>query len=154
MSEQLIKHDEEPSEMKRTTQGQVLNQSENLAEASTSCFTDGGKEYLRNAVQEYADRLINESRNIEQMEHTGQGDPEITGAHVEEAKWVLIRRLRRSSLKCRWIFTVRIGQAIMVAVVGIGASNFKETWGALMCVGGVFACSILLLVERELTREL
>ena len=48
---------------------------------------------------------------------------------------------------------VRVVQVLMAAVTGIGASNFSQQWGALLCVGGVLLGSISLVVERELDRD-
>jgi len=114
----------------------------------------GGRDHFLANVQDHAQQLFNEARNIEEMEHTGPGQPEITAAHVEEAKWVLVRRQRRRARGTRLIFPLRAGQAVTTALVGIGASNFDQTWGALLCIGAVFLGSMLLLVEREFTREL
>ena len=117
-------------------------------------LTDGAKQYFNCTVKEYADKLLSESSNIEKMEHAGTGDAEITAGHVEEAKWVLIRRLRRTTGQSKWAVVARIGQTLMVAAVGVGASNFGQTWGSVLCLVGVFIGSILLVVEREVTREI
>lgn len=117
-------------------------------------LTDGATRYFDGAVREYADKLLSEASSIEKTEHTGSGEAEITAAHVEEAKWVLIRRLRRSAGHSRWVVVVRIGQTVAAAAVGVGASNFSQTWGAVLCLVGVFIGSILMVAERELTREL
>lgn len=114
----------------------------------------GAREHFTASVQVYVRQLFNEALNIEGIEHAGSGPPEITAAHVEEAKWILIRRQRRHARSSRWIAILRIGQGLTSAAIGIGASNFKESWGALMCIGGVFVGSMLLIVEREVTREL
>lgn len=119
-----------------------------------SDLTVGAKRYFNCAVHEYAEKLTSESRNIEQMEHTGDGAPEITAAHVEEAKWVLIRRLRRSTTKGKWPVVCRIGQTLAATVIGIGASNFSKTWGSVICLLGVVLGSLLLVIEREISRDL
>ena len=121
--------------------------------AYLSNLTEGAIDYFTQAVKEYAERLKRESENIEYMEHTGEGPPEITAAHVQEAKWVSLRRMRRRATSSKWNAILRLGQLVMSTVVGIGASNFTQTWGALMCVIGVLMGSILLIAERELTRE-
>lgn len=116
-------------------------------------FVPGGREYFAAAIREYVERLLVQSQSIEENEHTGSGPAEITAAHVEEAKWVLIRRQRRRAQKRGWIMFVRVVQVLMAAVTGIGASNFSQQWGALLCVGGVLLGSISLVVERELDRD-
>jgi hypothetical protein len=113
----------------------------------------GGREYFAAAVREYADSLLSQARNIEDSEHTGSGPPEITAAHVEEAKWVLIRRQRRRAQESGWVSVLRVVQVLMAALTGIGASNFSQQWGAALCVVGVLVGSISLVVERELGRE-
>jgi len=117
-------------------------------------FTQGARSYFEKTVVEYGDKLGSESRSIERMEHAGGGPAEITAAHVEEAKWVLVRRLRRSAMRSRWPVVVRIGQTLAAVAVGIGASNFAVAWGGVMCVVGVLSGSLLLVIEREMTREL
>jgi len=117
-------------------------------------LTEGARRYFDCSVKEYADKLINEATNIEKMEHAGTGDPEITAAHVEEAKWVIIRRLRRSSSKSKWVMTLRLSQTLAAGAIGVGASNFSQTWGAVMCVASIFLGSLMLLIERELSRDI
>lgn len=116
-------------------------------------LTPNAQAYFDKCVREYEDRLLSESTNIEAMEHTGSGPPEVTAAHIEEAKWVLIRRLRRRTGSSKRVAALRIGQILMSAVVGIGSSNFNTTWGALMCVVGILLFSMLLMIEREVVRD-
>lgn len=117
-------------------------------------LTEGAIDYYSSAVKEYAERLKREAQSIENMEHTGQGPPEITAAHVEEAKWISLRRMRLNTSSTKWNIFLRFGQLGSSIFVGIGASSFDETWGALLCVGGVLFGSLFLIVERELTREI
>lgn len=125
-----------------------------LPETDYSQLVPGGREYFVKSIREYTEQLFNEAKNIEDIEHAGSGPPEITAAHVEEAKWVLIRRRRRQARSTRWTVILRIGMVLMSAAVGIGASNFTKSWGAVLCVVCVFIGSMLLVVEREITREL
>jgi hypothetical protein len=117
-------------------------------------LTDGARRYFYCSVKEYADKLLNEATNIEKMERAGTGDPEITAAHVEEAKWVIIRRLRRSSSKLKWVVALRLGQTLGACAIGVGASNFSQTWGAVMCVISIFFGSLMLIFEREISRDI
>jgi len=116
-------------------------------------FVPGAKSYFRETVANYTQQLFNEAKGIEQLEHTGSGPTEITAAHVEEAKWVLLRRSRRQARNSRWVAAIRVGQVISSAAVGIGASNFSYNWGAITCIVSVLFGSLLLLVEREISRE-
>ena len=118
-----------------------------------SALTPGARAYFDKSVREYADRLLSESTNIEGMEHTGSGPPEVTAAHVEEAKWVLIRRLRSRARSSKRVAFLRIAQVLMSTVVGIGASNINDTWGVLLCLCGVVFFSMFLVLEREIVRD-
>lgn len=117
-------------------------------------LTNAAKQVFQNAVTEYADKLKLEAEDIEQMEHTGDGPAEITGAHVEEAKIVSIRRMRRKALSKRKIIPLRLGQFAMTAVAGVGASNISYLWGTLLCIGGIVVGLILFVIEIEMNREL
>jgi len=125
-----------------------------LATEFYSGLTDGARQYFDCSVKEYADKLLNEATNIEKMEHAGTGDPEITAAHVEEAKWVIIRRLRRTNSSSKWVVALRISQTLAAGATGVGASNFSQTWGAVMCVAGIFLGSLMLIIEREVSRDI
>lgn len=125
-----------------------------ITSADSNNFTPGGRAYLITTVQEYGQMVISESKNIEQLEHTGLGPLEITAGHVEEAKWVLIRRQRRRLRHSNWITAMRIGQAFMSLAIGIGASNFAQLWGSVLCVVSVLVVATLFVVEREISREL
>ena len=88
--------------------------------------SNAAKTAMQNAVVEYAERLRREAESIERGEHIGDGPPQITGAHIEEAKFVSLRRMRRNSLSIKKTVLLRIGQLGTFAVIGIGASNFNE----------------------------
>jgi len=117
-------------------------------------LTSSAREYFEQAVSEYAQRLLSAAKNIERMERVGAGPAEITGAHVEEAKWVCLRRMRRAASPSRASILLRFVQLAASAVVTIGAASFGETWGALMCVGGISLGFAALLIERELQRDM
>jgi hypothetical protein len=119
-----------------------------------SLLVPGGRTYFTNAVKQYADSLLSQAVAIEENEHTGSGPAEITAAHVEEAKWVLIRRQRRHAQRRGWVAFVRVVQALMAAGTGIGASSLSEPWGVFLCIAGVLFGSVALIVERELDRDL
>jgi hypothetical protein len=115
--------------------------------------TPTAKEVFKRAVTEYAERLKLEAQNIEHMEHTGNGPPEITGAHVEEAKYVSIRRMRLRALSKRKTIPLRLGQIAMTAAAGVGASNISDLWGSGLCVGGIVVGLVLFVVENNINRE-
>ncbi len=121
--------------------------------ADSTALLPGGRAYFIKTLKEYAEMLLSESKSIETLEHTGSGPPEITAGHVEEAKWVLIRRHRRRLRSSKLATTARIGQFFASMTIGIGASNFSQQWGALLCLAGVILGSMLLFLEREIGRE-
>lgn len=87
------------------------------------------------------------------MTHSA-GDAEITAAHVEEAKWVIIRRLRRATSSSKWLVVLRIGQTLAAGASGVGASNISQTWGAVMCVAGISLGALMVIIEREISRDI
>ena len=124
-----------------------------LDDSDVEKLIPGAKFHFKDAVASYTQQLFTEAKGIEALEHTGSGPTEITAAHVEEAKWVLLRRARRQARHSRWVAAIRVGQVVASAAVGIGASNFSHQWGAITCIISVLFGSLLLLVERELYRE-
>ena len=124
----------------------------------------GGKylQYLSQAAQEsfqrfvieYANRLRHETENLEKSEHIGDGPPEITGAHVEDAKVITLRRMRKSSSSTIWNAIVRLVQFMAIALIGVGASNFTELWGSVICVVGILLGAIFIVIEIWKHREL
>ena len=113
----------------------------------------GASVYFDAAVREYAEMLFAEARNIEDLDHTGSGPAEITAAHVEEAKWLLARRHRRRARHSGKLALLKIGQLAVSVFIGVGASNIKESWGAVMMTVAVVVGALLFIAERELTRD-
>lgn len=116
-------------------------------------FTTSGVGAFDRCVRQYAQRLEAESKNIESMEHVGDGPPEITGAHVEEAKWVLVRRMRLRNLSTRGIVACRIVQAASSLIVGIGTSNLGTQWGPILSLVSLAVGFAALMIETEISRE-
>lgn len=116
-------------------------------------FTPSASEYYFQAITEYAERLKSESLNIEKMEHVGEGLPEITTAHIEEAKWVLIRRLRRRASLSKKILVPRFFQYAATLLLGLGASNYSQLWGSLLTLVSLTVGFIAFAVETENSRE-
>ncbi len=120
------------------------------AEHSLAGLTDNARDHLGKALDEYKEKLLREAKAIEQLEHTGHGPAEITAAHVEEARWVTIRRMRRS-VKSGWLVSLsRIIQYIAAILAGIGGSNLAETWGVIMAMAAVAIGCGFFMVERQM----
>ncbi len=121
------------------------------SQPSFDCLTENGRSHFDSAVKEYANKLYAEAKSIEEVEHAGHGLPEITAAHIEEAKWVTIRRLRRTVRYKGFLITVRISQFIAAALAGVGGSNVKEIWGTIILILGIAIGAASFIVEREIT---
>jgi hypothetical protein len=112
------------------------------------------QEIFEKAIVEYANRLRREAEDLEKSDHVGGGSPEITGAHVEDAKFITLRRMRKASSSKIFGYIARLVQFAAAAIIGVGGSNFKELWGSLMCVGGVLVAAIFIVLEVWKNKEL
>jgi hypothetical protein len=134
----------------------LQNQPEAARDLPEELFTHltiGANNYFLAVVKEYAGRLKAEALNIERMEHVGDGPAEITTGHIEEAKWVLIRRLRTKALVSKKLFLPRIIQYVSTFLIGIGGSNFNENWGSILTIISLAIGFIAYFVEQEFSRE-
>jgi hypothetical protein len=52
--------------------------------------------HLRARVEQFTMQVLREGKATEESEHVGKGPPEVTAAHIDEAWWVMRRRVRRS----------------------------------------------------------
>lgn len=118
-----------------------------LSEELYEHLSDNARKELDSAVAEYAAKVVSEARNIENMEHVGDPPPEITGAHIQEAKWVSLRRLRVHAQALRGGIVLRSFQLIATLVLGLGLANYSEWWGPLTVIAGVLIASISLIIE-------
>jgi hypothetical protein len=57
-------------------------------------LTSNSKTHLEARIEQFTTQVITEAKAIEQREHVGKGPPEVTAAHIDEAWWVLRRRIR------------------------------------------------------------
>jgi hypothetical protein len=124
-----------------------------VSETDFELLVPGGQDFFQRAVSDYGESLFAEAKSIEGMEHTGSGPPEITAAHVDEARWVLARRRRIHATHSKWAAFTRIAQLLATTTLGVGASNLKDTWGAVLSLVSVLIAALLFILERELTRD-
>lgn len=116
-------------------------------------MTPGAASYLQRTVKDYAEKLIRESQSLAKMDSIGDERPEITTAHVEESKWIISRRMKKQAPVSPWLPVLRVGQFAMTALVGVGASLWvHHAWGAVLCVLSILIGSMLLLIEREMSK--
>lgn len=105
-----------------------LNGSDGLAH-----LTANSKSHLEGRVLDFAIQVIAEARAIEQREHAGKGLPEVTAAHIDEAFWVVRRRIRRA--KHPYLTVVaRACEVAGAAGIGVGATLFQAKWGPLIFI--------------------
>ena len=102
---------------------------------------------LENAVREYANKLINESRSEERRQIRATKTVEITAQIVESAKWELISAMRRTAKYSSMLLFLHILMGILTIPLGIGASNFNENWGIILSlICGV--CYVLIFITH------
>lgn len=124
-----------------------------LEAADTATLTQGANTYFGETVREYAAKLFSQAKSIERMEHAGDGQPEITAAHIEEAKWVLVRRRRLEARDAGKAARAQLGQIAAAFAVGIGASAYKEWWGAVLVIVSALGAAWLWAYQQDLQRE-
>lgn len=116
-------------------------------------LTQGAHKAFKSAVEDYAVRLIKEAKNIEKMERVGDGPAEITAAHIEEARWVSIRRMRLRNRSAKKAAGLKLLQNISSLLAGLGISSINSSWGVWICIVGVIGVAATYVLERDLSVE-
>jgi hypothetical protein len=99
-------------------------------------LTSHSKAHLEGSLKDFSIQVISEAKAIEQREHAGKGPPEVTAAHIDEAWWVMRRRIRRARRPGLAVF-LRLVETLGSAGMGVGGTNYAKTWGAvtfMICV--------------------
>jgi hypothetical protein len=116
-------------------------------------LTKHSQEHLTGRIQDFTVQVITEARAIEKREHVGKGPPEVTAAHIDEAWWVIRRRIRRARHPVMTI-SARALQTFGAAGIGVGATVFLGSgsadflnWGPLLFVGSCLATFAGFLLE-------
>lgn len=108
-------------------------------------LTSNSKTHLEARIEQFTTQVITEAKAIEQREHVGKGPPEVTAAHIDEAWWVLRRRIRGARRPVLAGLS-RAVQALGAAGLGIGGSSFQAKWGqTLFMVSSIVTFSAYLL---------
>ncbi|WP_255773448.1 hypothetical protein [Mycobacteroides abscessus] len=116
-------------------------------------FTPEAEAAVQRCTQDYRERLIRESREIEQLQNPDGNDKQVTPAHVNDANL----RLRKPFLSPRKTpVSVYIWAGITVVcsfVGGLGANNWSHLWGQIlfivMLVIGIFSGMAAVSKERQ-----
>ena len=108
-------------------------------------LTASSKTHLEGRIQQFTVQVVAEAKAIEQREHAGKGPPEVTAAHIDEAWWVLRRRIRGAKHPIL-VVLARTIQAFGAAGVGVGATSFQAKWGQvvfMICCVATFGAFLL-----------
>ena len=132
-----------------------LEGSEGLAH-----LTNNSQAHLEGRIEQFTVQVIAEARAIEQREHAGKGPPEVTAAHIDEAWWVVRRRIRRARHPILAIIA-RALETLGAAGIGIGATIFlganttdlQKKWGPLTFILSCIATMGGFLVEEFTVRR-
>ena len=75
-----------------------------------------------------------------------EAEREVTGEHVNRATHIIYGKTIDKPDK--WSVIFQIIELILTAFAGVGASNLKETWGAIT-FGVCLACAVMSFVVRN-----
>jgi hypothetical protein len=114
-------------------------------------LTIPSRTHLTSRIGEFAIQVLREARAIEKSEHVGKGSPEITAAHIDEAWWVVRRRVRHSRHPVALIVT-RIFQTVGSICAGLGMTYVQHPWGATTFVAAALVTLGSFLAEQLLAR--
>ena len=114
-------------------------------------FIGESKTVLNEVVSEYARRLVSEAESEERLQIGATKTVEITAQIVESAKWQLIHKMRRKAKHAGWLLTFQILMGLLTIPIGIGASNFGERWGLILCLVCAFAYLSILIIHLVLS---
>jgi hypothetical protein len=115
-------------------------------------LTSNSKTHLEGRIQDFTVQVITEARAIEQREHAGKGPPEVTAAHIDEAWWVVRRRIRRARHPILTL-TARAFETFGAAGIGVGATAFQKKWGSVVFIASCLATMAAFLLEAYTARR-
>ena len=115
-------------------------------------FSAQAKKHLQDALRAYGSDLIDEANRVEAGHRPAKGDPEVTGAMVDNAKVVVLGGLR-SPKQSVWLRILRVLAAVLSLVVGIMYDPAKLQDGGYMLLFVVAIAVTILLVTLSAIKE-
>jgi hypothetical protein len=108
-------------------------------------FINSGKSKYQEMIKAFSETLFEKSVLVcEANNH--EGEREVTGEHVNRATHIIYGKTIDKPDK--WSLIVQIIELIITAFAGVGASNLKDTWGALL-FGACLALAVMIFVVRN-----
>jgi hypothetical protein len=115
-------------------------------------LTQSSKTHLEIRLRDFTVQVVAEAKAIEQREHAGKGPPEVTAAHVDEAWWVVRRRIRRARHPILTLLA-RAFETFGAAGIGVGASLFQARWGPTVFMASCLITMSAFLLEAFLVKD-
>lgn len=108
-------------------------------------FINSGKSKFQEMIKAFSDELFDKSVLVCEANNR-EGEREVTGEHVNRATHIIYGKTIDKPDKLTLI--VQIFELILSAFAGVGASNMKDTWGAIL-FGGCLALAVMIFVVRN-----
>ena len=108
-------------------------------------FINSGKSKFQEMIKAFSDELFDKSVLVCEANNR-EGEREVTGEHVNRATHIIYGKTIDKPDK--WSLIVQIVELILSAFAGVGASNLKDTWGAIL-FGVCLALAVMIFVVRN-----
>jgi hypothetical protein len=115
-------------------------------------LTQGAQKELERKIEDYIVVIVSQAGLSESRNRKDGISPEITASHIAEADWMCRRGLIRKKISKKSIW-LRISQLIGSTVIGVGASNIKETYGVALTIIGFMVAVLAYVFELEDNRD-
>jgi hypothetical protein len=115
-------------------------------------LTAHSRAHLEGRIEQFTVQVVAEAKAIEQREHAGTGPPEVTAAHIDEAWWVLRRRIRSAKHPILAV-VARVFEALGPAGIGVGATGMDARWGRAIFIVSCVATLGAFLLEVHATKQ-
>jgi len=130
---------------------QIAEAVVNLPDDIKNKFTDVAITELNKAVSEYARKLISEAESEERLQLNATKTVEITAQIVDSAKWQIVSKMRRRARHYKLLLVLQMVMGVLMIPIGIGASNFDESWGQWLCILCGLAYVMILVVHSVIS---
>ena len=108
-------------------------------------FINSGKLKYQEMVKAFSEVLFEKSILVCDA-NNNEGEREVTGDHVNRATHIIYGKTIDKPDK--WGVVVQIAELVLTAFAGVGASNLKDTWGAIT-FGVCLALAVISFVVRN-----